>query len=70
MVQMQISLVGRLILAIPFITVELWGFVAPGLTAEEKKGFHLVSIRCVTRNQSRSGSLVFSKIVPAITENR
>jgi sec-independent protein translocase protein TatC len=42
MVQMQISLVGGLILAIPLITIELWGFVAPGLTAEEKKGFHLV----------------------------
>jgi sec-independent protein translocase protein TatC len=42
MVQMQISLVGGLILAIPLITTELWGFVAPGLTAEEKKGFHLV----------------------------
>ena len=42
MVQMQISLVGGLILAIPFITTELWGFVGPGLTAEEKKGFHLV----------------------------
>jgi sec-independent protein translocase protein TatC len=42
MVQMQISLVGGLILAIPFITMELWGFVAPGLTPEEKKGFHLV----------------------------
>ena len=32
--------------------------------------FLLVVIRCMTLNQSRSGLLVFSKIVPAITENR
>ena len=30
----------------------------------------LVSIRCMTRNQSRSGLFVFSKIVPTSTENR
>src|SRR5262245_18994382 len=39
MVQMQISLVAGLILALPLITLELWGFVAPGLTPEERKGF-------------------------------
>ena len=32
--------------------------------------FLLVVIRCTTLNQSRSGLFVFSKIVPAITENR
>jgi sec-independent protein translocase protein TatC len=42
MVQVQISLVAGLILALPLITLELWGFVAPGLTREEKKGFHVV----------------------------
>ncbi len=29
--------------------------------------FLLVSIMCITRNQSRSGLLVFSKIVPTST---
>lgn len=42
MVQMQISLVGGLILALPLVTLELWGFVAPGLTRQERKGLHLV----------------------------
>jgi len=42
MVRMQISLVAGLILALPLITLEMWGFVAPGLTPEEKKGFHVV----------------------------
>jgi sec-independent protein translocase protein TatC len=42
MVRMQISLVAGLILALPLITLEMWGFVAPGLTREEKKGFHVV----------------------------
>jgi sec-independent protein translocase protein TatC len=42
MARMQISLVSGLILAMPFITLEMWGFVAPGLTREERKGFHVV----------------------------
>ena len=32
--------------------------------------FLLVSIRWITRNQSRRGLFVFSKMVPAITEKR
>jgi sec-independent protein translocase protein TatC len=42
MVRMQVSLVGGLILALPLLTLEMWGFVAPGLTPEERRGFHLV----------------------------
>jgi sec-independent protein translocase protein TatC len=42
MVRMQVSLITGAILALPFVTLELWGFVAPGLTPDEKKGFHVV----------------------------
>jgi sec-independent protein translocase protein TatC len=42
MVRMQVSLVAGLIMALPLVTLELWGFVGPGLTPEEKRGFHLV----------------------------
>lgn len=37
MVQVQICLVAGLILASPFISAEIWGFVAPGLTPSEKR---------------------------------
>lgn len=40
--KLQISVIGGLILAIPFLTLELWGFVAPGLTPQERKGFYFV----------------------------
>src|SRR5262245_45146748 len=36
MVRLQISLIAGLIFALPAITGELWGFVAPGLTRTEK----------------------------------
>jgi len=36
-VRCQISLVGGLILALPFILIEVWGFVRPGLTAKERR---------------------------------
>lgn len=42
MVRLQVSVVAGLILALPLLTLEMWGFVAPGLTPEEKRGFHLV----------------------------
>jgi sec-independent protein translocase protein TatC len=42
MVQLQICLVGGLIAAVPLITYEIWGFIAPGLTRKERKGFYFV----------------------------
>jgi sec-independent protein translocase protein TatC len=42
LVRMQVSLVAGLVLALPLLTLEMWGFVAPGLTPEEKRGFHVV----------------------------
>ncbi len=37
MVRLSIALVGGVILALPFIFYELWGFVAPGLTSSERR---------------------------------
>jgi sec-independent protein translocase protein TatC len=42
MMQMQISAIGGLILAMPFLSLELWGFIAPGLTSSERRGFYFV----------------------------
>lgn len=42
MLKLQVSIIGGLILALPFLTMELWGFVAPGLTPDERKGFYFV----------------------------
>ncbi len=40
--QLQVSVIAGLILAIPLITLELWGFIAPGLMPNERKGFYFV----------------------------
>lgn len=37
MVVLQLSLVAGLILTLPFVILEVWGFIAPALTREEKK---------------------------------
>jgi sec-independent protein translocase protein TatC len=37
MIRMQICLVSGLIIMSPFVTWQIWAFVAPGLTANEKK---------------------------------
>lgn len=42
-IKLQISTVGGLIVAAPFIVMELWGFIAPALTTKEKRGIHLVA---------------------------
>lgn len=42
MLQLQVSVIAGLILALPLLTLELWGFVAPGLTPAERKGFYFV----------------------------
>jgi len=43
MVRLQIAFISGIILALPFITGELWGFIAPGLTRTEKKAFYFVA---------------------------
>ncbi|MCC2670743.1 MAG: tatC [Armatimonadetes bacterium] len=42
MLQLQVSLVAGLIVAIPLVTLELWGFIAPGLTKSERKACYVV----------------------------
>jgi sec-independent protein translocase protein TatC len=42
MVQLQVSLFSGLVAAVPFLTMELWGFVSPGLTRSERRVFYLV----------------------------
>jgi sec-independent protein translocase protein TatC len=42
MLRLQVSLIAGLIVAIPLITFELWGFVAPGLTRSERKACYFV----------------------------
>src|SRR5437879_2296731 len=37
MLQLQVSLIAGLALGIPLITLELWGFIAPGLTRTERR---------------------------------
>ena len=41
--KLQIATVGGLVLALPFVVLELWGFIAPALTPAEKKGVHFVA---------------------------
>ena len=40
---LQIATFGGLVLALPFVILELWGFIAPALTAHEKKGVYFVA---------------------------
>jgi len=42
MLQLQVSLIAGLTFAIPAITFELWGFIAPGLTRTERRVCQLV----------------------------
>lgn len=42
MLQLQVSLVAGLVVAIPLVTLELWGFIAPGLTRSERKACYFV----------------------------
>ena len=42
MLRLQVSLVAGLVVAIPMVTFEIWGFIAPGLTRSERKACHVV----------------------------
>jgi sec-independent protein translocase protein TatC len=41
-IRLQVSLVSGLVVALPLITLEAWGFVAPGLTRSERKVCYLL----------------------------
>ena len=43
MVVLQISLAAGVIAAAPFVTLELWGFIAPALTKDEKRPIKYVA---------------------------
>jgi sec-independent protein translocase protein TatC len=40
---LQVVTVGGLVLAMPFIIGELWGFISPALTTSEKRGVYFVA---------------------------
>lgn len=40
MMKLKMSFLGGLIVALPLVSLELWGFIAPGLTRKERKVFH------------------------------
>lgn len=40
---LQIVTIGGLVLAIPLVILELWGFIAPALTPGEKRGVYFVA---------------------------
>lgn len=41
--KLQIATVGGLVLALPLVLLELWGFISPALTPNEKRGVHFVA---------------------------
>jgi sec-independent protein translocase protein TatC len=43
MLRMQVSIVAGLILTLPLVTMEVWGFIAPGLRANEKRPLRWVA---------------------------
>lgn len=40
--QLQVCLIAGLVVAIPLVTFEVWGFVAPGLTKSERKACYFI----------------------------
>jgi sec-independent protein translocase protein TatC len=42
MLRLQVSAIAGLVLAIPLVTLEIWGFIAPGLTRSERKACYVV----------------------------
>jgi sec-independent protein translocase protein TatC len=43
LLRLQISLYAGVVLALPFIVLEVWGFVAPGLTSNERKPMQFIA---------------------------
>jgi len=46
-VRLQVSAIAGIALAFPFLTMEVWGFVAPALTRKERSGIIFVAPLCV-----------------------
>ncbi|MBI2843096.1 MAG: twin-arginine translocase subunit TatC [Armatimonadetes bacterium] len=66
MIRCQISLIAGLILAAPLITFEIWGFVAPALTKEEKRPIRWIAPLCIVLFAFGVGTAYF--ILPAAME--
>ena len=47
MIRCQVSLVAGIILALPFITTEVWGFVTPALTKAERRPLKWIAPACI-----------------------
>ncbi|MDO8682308.1 MAG: twin-arginine translocase subunit TatC [Armatimonadota bacterium] len=47
MLRMQVSLIAGAIIAAPLITMELWGFVSPALTRDEKRPLKWITPMCI-----------------------
>lgn len=47
MLRCQIALISGIILAMPLLTLEVWGFVAPGLTKKERRPIVWIAPLCV-----------------------
>ncbi|MDR3709825.1 MAG: twin-arginine translocase subunit TatC [Capsulimonadaceae bacterium] len=43
MLRIHLSMIGGVIVAVPFIVLEIWGFVEPALTPSERKPFRLMA---------------------------
>jgi sec-independent protein translocase protein TatC len=41
--RVQLSAIGGIIIAVPFITLEFWGFVVPALTLKERRPFQAIA---------------------------
>ncbi|MHB1455798.1 MAG: twin-arginine translocase subunit TatC [Armatimonadota bacterium] len=63
MVKMTMSLLVGILISIPFLTIEGWGFIAPGLTKQERKGVWMVAPLSIIL--FASGILVAYYILPA-----
>ena len=43
LLRVHLVVISGLIVAVPFISLELWGFIRPALTKRERKGIHVVA---------------------------
>lgn len=47
MIRCQVSLIAGVIFALPFVTGEVWGFVAPALTKAERRPLRWIAPTCI-----------------------
>jgi len=47
MIKCQVAAIGGLVFAAPLVTFEIWGFIAPALTKEEKRPLKWIAPLCI-----------------------